>query len=404
MNQPQLPEVLDLSGELFHTDQYATYRDILEHRPVTKVRFYDGSFVWLVNRYEDVRAALSDPRLSNDPTKQSDIDLSAATGIPADLVEYFQRNMFRSDEPDHGRLRKLVSREFTMRRINALRPRIQEIAEDLVEKFAATGGGDLVGALARPLPLTVMCELLGVPEADRADFQLWSQHVVESDPAFAERNAVSYRSLFECIRSLIRRRRDEPGEDLLSALVELRDSGDSLSEDELISTAFLLLVAGIETTVNVLGTGSFLLLTHPDQLARLRADDGLPGSAVEEILRYMAPIEMTSRHTLEPVEIGGESIDAQSTVLINLAAANRDPARFTDPQSFRADRNDGSHLTFGHGIHYCLGAALARAEAEVFFDVLLKRFPAMELSVPSAELTWRHVFMRGPLELPVSWR
>ncbi|MCQ4212347.1 cytochrome P450 family protein [Streptomyces longispororuber] len=404
MNQPHLPEVLDLSSELFHTDQYATYRDILEQRPVTKVRFYDGSSVWLVNRYDDVRAALSDDRLSNDPTKQSDVDLSAATGIPADLVEYFQRNMFRSDEPDHGRLRKLVSREFTMRRINALRPRIREIADDLVEKFAATGGGDLVAALARPLPLTVMCELLGVPEEDRTDFQTWSQHVVESNPEFAERNAVSYRSLFECIRSLIRRRRDEPGDDLLSALVELRDSGDRLSEDELISTAFLLLVAGIETTVNVLGTGSFLLLDHPDQLARLRADEGLLGSTVEEILRYMAPIEMTSRHTLEPVEIGGQSIDAQSTVLINMAAANRDPARFPDPQSFRVDRNDGSHLTFGHGIHYCLGAALARAEAEVFFDVLLKRFPSLELAVDSGELTWRHVFMRGPLELPVHWR
>ncbi|KUM95287.1 hypothetical protein AQI95_43280 [Streptomyces yokosukanensis] len=404
MNQPQLPEVLDLSSELFHTDQYATYRDILEQRPVTKVRFYDGSFVWLVNRYEDVRAALSDPRLSNDPTKQSDIDLAAATGIPSDLVEYFQRNMFRSDEPDHGRLRKLVTKEFTMRRINALRPRIQEIAEDLLEKFAATGGGDLVSALARPLPLTVMCELLGVPEEDRADFQTWSQHVVESDPAFAERNAVSYRSLFECVRSLIRRRRDEPGEDLLSALVDLRDSGDHLSEDELVSTVFLLLVAGIETTVNVLGTGAFLLLTHPDQLARLRADSGLTGSAVEEMLRYMAPIEMTSRHSLEPLEIGGVSIDAHSTVLINLAAANRDPARFEDPQAFRVDRNDGSHLTFGHGIHYCLGAALARAEAEITFEVLLKHFPELELAVPTSELTWRHVFMRGPVELPVSWR
>ncbi|MEU0744383.1 cytochrome P450 [Streptomyces sp. NPDC006134] len=404
MNQPHLPEVLDLGSELFHTDQYATYRDLLEQRPVTKVRFYDGSFVWLVNRYEDVRAALSDPRLSNDPTKQSDVDLSAATGVPDDLAEYFQRNMFRSDEPDHGRLRKLVTREFTMRRINALRPRIQEIAEDLLEKFAATGGGDLVSALARPLPLTVMCELLGVPEEDRANFQIWSQHVVESNPAFAERNAVSYRSLFECVRSLIRRRRDEPGEDLLSALVDLRDSGDRLSEAELISTVFLLLVAGIETTVNVIGTGAFLLLTHPGQLALLRADGALLGSAVEEVLRYMAPIEMTSRHTLEPVEIGGVSIDAGSTVLINLAAANRDPARFEDPQSFRVGRNDGSHLTFGHGIHYCLGAALARAEAEVAFGVLLKRFPALDLAVPAAELTWRHVFMRGPVELPVSWR
>ncbi|MER6998700.1 cytochrome P450 [Streptomyces sp. NPDC000410] len=404
MTQPQLPEVLDLGSELFHTEQYATYRDLLEQRPVTKVRFYDGSFVWLVNRHEDVRAALSDPRLSNDPTKQSDIDLSAATGIPDDLAEYFRRNMFRSDEPDHGRLRKLVSREFTMRRINALRPRIQEIAEDLLEKFAATGGGDLVGALARPLPLTVMCELLGVPEEDRADFQTWSQHVVESDPAFAERNAVSYRGLFECIRSLIRRRRDEPGEDLLSALVELRDCGDRLSEAELVSTVFLLLVAGIETTVNVIGTGAFLLLTHPGQLARLRADGALMGSAVEEILRYMAPIEMTSRHTLAPVEIGGVPIAAQSTVLINLAAANRDPARFEDPQSFRVDRNDGSHLTFGHGIHYCLGAALARAEAEIAFAALLKHFPTIELAVPTTALTWRHVFMRGPVDLPVAWR
>ncbi|MBA9050680.1 MULTISPECIES: cytochrome P450 family protein [Streptomyces] len=403
MNQPQLPEIPALNSELFHTDQYATYREILEQRPVTRVRFYDGSLVWLVNRHEDVRAALTDPRLSNDPMKQSDIDLSAATGIPADLIEYFQRNMFRSDEPDHGRLRKLVTREFTVRRINALRPRIRQIADDLLEKFAATGGGDLVEALARPLPLTVMCELLGVPEEDRADFQTWSQHIVESSPEFAERNAVSYRSLFECVRSLIRRRRDEPGDDLLSALVDLRDVADRLSENELISTVFLLLVAGIETTVNVLGTGTFLLLTHPGELARLRADGALLGPAVEEMLRYMAPIEITSRHTLEPVEIGGVSIDAQSTVLINLAAANRDPARFEDPQSFRVDRNDGGHLTFGHGIHYCLGAALARAEAEVTFEALLERFPDLRLAASASDLTWRHAFMRGPVELPVSW-
>ncbi|MGW7411703.1 cytochrome P450 family protein [Streptomyces sp. NPDC054863] len=404
MNQPHLPEVLDLAGEHFHTDQYATYRELLEQRPVTRVRFYDGSLVWLVNRYEDVRAALSSPLLSNDPTKQTDIDLSAATGIPDDLSEYFRRNMFRSDEPDHGRLRKLVTREFTVRRINALRPRIQQITEDLLEKFAATGGGDLVAALARPLPLTVMCELLGVPEEDRTDFQTWSQHVVESDPAFAERNAASYRSLFGCVRSLVRRRRDEPGEDLLSALVVQHDSGDRLSEAELISMVFLLLVAGIETTVNVLGTGAFLLLTHPGQLAAVRADDALVGPAVEEVLRYMAPIEMTSRHSLEPVEIGGVSIDAHSTVLINLAAANRDPARFEDPQSFRVERNDGSHLTFGHGIHYCLGAALARAEAEIAFGLLLKRFPELELAVPAQDLTWRHMFMRGPVALPVGWR
>ncbi|MFE9429222.1 cytochrome P450 [Kitasatospora sp. NPDC006697] len=404
MQPQQLPEVLDLTSELFHVDQYATYRDVLEQRPVTRVRFHDGTFVWLVSRHDDVRAALGDARLSNDPAKNTALDLAAAKRIPADVAEYFHRNMFRSDEPDHGRLRKFVSGEFTMRRINALRPRIREITGELLDGFAGDRRADLVNAFAYPLSLTVICELLGVPEEDREDFRTWARHVVVSNPALQERHASSYRDLFRLVRGLVRRRQAEPGPDLLSALVGVRDSGDRLSEAEVVSMVFLLLEAGVETTVNMLGTGAFLLLSHPEQLARIRADGDLMAPAVEEVLRYMAPIEIATRHALEPLEIGGVRIAAHSTVMLNLAAANRDPARFADPQSFRITRREGSHLAFGHGIHFCLGAALARAEADTAFTLLLSRLPGLELAVHTEELIWRQAFLRGPVRLPVSWR
>ena len=314
-------------------------------------------------------------------------------------------HMLNSDPPDHERLRRLVSKAFTARRVEGLRPRITAITTTLLDDMSALGARaevDLLASFAFPLPITVICELLGVPVADRDDFRTWSATAV-SDTAPRELSRAHGAALIRYFMTLLAAKRREPADDLLSALIAARDDADRLSEDELVSMAFLLLVAGHETTVNLIASGVLALLLNPAELDRLRADPSLIGGAVEEFLRYVSPVSNTTfRQAAETLEIGGARISRGDPVLVALSAANRDPARFGDPDRLELGRDSSGHLAFGHGIHYCLGAPLARLEAEIAFAGLLARFGSIRLAVPANTLRWRpSTLIHGLEALPV---
>jgi cytochrome P450 len=311
-------------------------------------------------------------------------------------------HMLNSDPPDHERLRRLVNKAFTARRVERLRPRITAITTELLDGMSTRPEVDLLASFAFPLPITVICELLGVPAADRDDFRTWSATAV-SDTASLELSQAHAGALVRYFTALLAAKRHEPADDLLSALIAARDDGDRLSENELVSMAFLLLVAGHETTVNLIASGTLALLLNPGELARLQADPSLLGGAVEELLRYVNPVNnATFRFAAEPVEIGGVRIRQGDLVLVALSSANRDPSRFGDPDRLDVGRDNSGHLAFGHGIHYCLGAPLARLEAEIAFSHLLARFGSMRLAVPAGSLRWRPSSLIHGLEsLPV---
>jgi len=310
--------------------------------------------------------------------------------------------MLNSDPPDHGRLRRLVNRAFTARHVERLRPRISAITAGLLDDLPARSEVDLLASFAFPLPITVICELLGIPTSERDDFREWSTTVV-SNTAIPDVMYAHATAMVGYFRALLAAKRHEPTDDLLSALITARDSDDSLSEDELVSMAFLLLVAGHETTVNLIASGVLALLLNPRELDRLRADPSLIGGAVEELLRYTAPVShATFRCAAEPVEIGGVWIGRGDAVFVALSGANRDPARFGDPEGLNLGRDSSGHLAFGHGIHYCVGAPLARLEAEIAFAALLDRFAGIRLAVPAESLRWRPSTLIHSLEaLPV---
>ena len=310
--------------------------------------------------------------------------------------------MLNSDPPDHHRLRTLVSKAFTARRVEQLRPRITAITASLLDGMSAERQVDLLAAFAFPLPVTVICELLGVPVADQDRFRAWSASIVSAtvEPEVFTEHATAMLAYF---RDLVAARRREPADDLLSALISARDEGDRLSEDELLSMAWLLLVAGHETTVNLIAGGMLALLLHPAELARLRAEPALLGRAVEELLRYTSPVnDATFRFAGEPLDLDGVAIGPGEVVLVSLSGANRDPARYPDPEGLDLGRDSGGHVAFGLGIHYCLGAPLARLEAEIAFRGLLERYGEMALAVRPDELRWRPSSLIHGLEaLPI---
>ncbi|MEU7278547.1 cytochrome P450 [Streptomyces sp. NPDC045431] len=393
-------ETVDLGayGEEFNADPYPYYAKLRASGPVHHVRTRLGHEVWLVVGHAEARAALADPRLSKSP---------AAAGLERMLDEQLiGPHLLVVDPPDHTRLRKLIAREFTGRRVEALRPRVQAITDKLLDAMDGTERrADLVDALAFPLPITVICELLGVPAADRARFRAWSTEIVAPTGADPELEAIH--ALAAYLDELIEDKRcSGPTDDLLSALLRTRaEDGDRLSSAELRAMAYLLLIAGHETTVNLISNGVRALFAHPEQLAALRADFGLLDGAVEEVLRYDGPVETaTARFALEPVPVGDTVIPAGDCVLVGLAAGDRDAARFPDPDRFDIRRDTGGHLAFGHGIHYCLGAPLARLEARVALRALLERFPSLELDPSAGPLDWLPgLLMRGVRRLPVRW-
>ncbi|WP_406689153.1 cytochrome P450 [Saccharopolyspora sp. ID03-671] len=393
----------------FAQNLHARYAELREAGPVHRLVNESGLPVWVVTRYDEARALLADPRLGKDAqtifrlvmdrfapdSEQPGSDDGRFAGAGFDM------HMLNMDPPDHTRLRKLVVKAFTARRIEALRPRIEEITEELLSAMADQSEVDFLDAFAFPLPIRVICELLGVDESRRDDFRLWTNRLLDDLDAEASVQAAS--EMAQYLAELLATKREHPGDDLLTALIEVSEDEDRLSEAELISMVFLLLVAGHETTVNLIGNGVLALLTHPDQFARLRADPGLVDAAVEEMLRFDGPLMHTTfRFTTEPITVGGTEIPAGEFVWAGLAAADRDSRRFPEGDAFDITRDTQGHLAFGHGIHFCLGAPLARMEAQVALRGLLAHFPGLELATAPEDLTRRSSsLIHGLRSLPV---
>ncbi|MFF0199775.1 cytochrome P450 [Streptomyces sp. NPDC005017] len=394
-----MTEVIDLGryGDAFRTDPHPVYAELRERGPVHRVRPPGAEAEhesWLVVGYEEAREALADPRLAKDPAK---------LGMTFLDEEHIGKYLLSVDPPDHTRLRSLVSRAFTARRVEQLRPRVQQITDDLLDAMLPRAGADLVESFAFPLPITVICELLGIPEMDRAEFRKISTEVVAPSSPGSEYDAVL--SLAAYLTELIEDKRSGgPSDDMLSDLIRTTaEDGDRLSASELRGMAYLLLIAGHETTVNLITNGVHALLTHPGQLADLRADMGLLDGAVEEMLRWEGPVEnATFRFAAEPLEIAGVPIAQGESVLVGLTAADRDPARYPDADRFDIRRDPRGHVAFGHGIHYCLGAPLARLEGRIAVRTLLERAPGLALDGPAGE--WLPgMLIRGVRTLPVRW-
>jgi pimeloyl-[acyl-carrier protein] synthase len=391
---PFLPE--------FHADPYPVYRRLRDEDPVH--RTLPG--FWMLTRYDDVLAVLRDARFGREgfvPFLEQIYGSPGETGAPP-------RSMLFQDPPDHTRLRGLVNKAFTPRVIEGMRPHIQDIVDGLLDCVEGSGAMDLIEDLAYPLPVTVICEMLGVPVVDHAAIRQWSADVARSLDAIGltaaqdvvDRGRAGRRALGKYFLQLVGERRRRPQSDLLSALIAAEEQGDKLSEGELISTCILLFIAGHETTVNLIGNGMLALLRHPDQLRLLQSDPSLIGSAVEELLRYDSPVQRTGRVNTEDVEVGGRVIGKGSLVVTAIGAANRDPAQFSDPDRLDITRRDNRHLAFGFGIHFCLGAPLARVEGQLASGTLLRRLPRLTLATTAPE--WRESStLRGLKTLPLTF-
>ncbi|WP_435846179.1 cytochrome P450 family protein [Streptomyces diacarni] len=365
--------------------------------PVQRVRGgSSGHTSYLVTGYAEARQALGDPRLSKDTAaffadKQSSRRLHPAVA----------RSMLAGDPPRHTRLRKLVTKAFTTGAVDALRPFIAQVTAALLDQWPAPGRVDVIADLAMPLPVTVICELLGVPEADRPQVRRWSADLFAAGRP--ERIDAASHKIAAYMTNLIAEKRDRPGDALLDHLILVRDGAEQLSEEELVSLAVLLLVAGHETTTNFLGSALLALLQQPADLERLRRDPDLVPGALDELLRHSSPVSTaTFRYTTEPLALGGVEIPAGAPVQVAIGSANRDPERFASPDRIDLGRNAGGHLAFGHGIHRCVGAPLARAEAELALRAVFARFPEIRLAVPPEQVAWRPTrLVHGPAALPV---
>jgi hypothetical protein len=389
---------------------YPVYRRLRESDPV----YLSPGGAYLLTRYDDIVEVLRDPRFSSDPMNAAGREeapgrrplVSQVTTDP----EGRPRVMLFADPPDHTRLRTIVNKAFTARTVEAMRPRIQALLDELLEPAADTGVMDVMEELAYPLPVIVICEMLGVPAQDRDSFKGWSRGIAgildPIDPETAEARAMelapSFIQLVQYFTNLIDERRQRPRDDLLSALIAAEEAGDKLSASELMGMCILLFIAGHETTMNLIGNGTLALLRNPDQLSALREDPSLVRNAAEELLRYDSPVQLTARTALEDLEVGGTIVRKSQQVVTLLGAANRDPAHFPDPDRLDLRRPDIRHLSFGGGHHFCLGAPLARVEGQVTFSTLARRFPGIALA---AEPEYRPTFtLRGLKELRVALR
>ena len=385
----------------FVEDPYPTYHVLRSQDPV----HHSPLGFWVLTRYADVIAMLRDPRLVKEPIAAF-VAARFGMAVPPGLG----LSMLDRDPPDHTRLRGLVSKAFTPKALESLRPRIQQIVDGLLDQLEARGEMDLIEEFAYPLPVIVICEMLGVPVRDHERFKEWGLDIARGldaimlppDSEVGRRSMVGRRALAEYFRELIAGRRAAPREDMLSALIAAEEAGDKLDEDELLATCILLLVAGHETTVNLIGNGTLALLRHPEQLRRLREDPALIGSAIEELLRYDGPVQRTARIPSEDITIGGRTIPRGEMVMPFLGAANRDPAQFPDPDRLDITRTDNRHIAFGMGIHFCLGAPLARMEGQIAINTLLRRLPKLALAGQRPEHR-QSLTLRGLVSLPVAF-
>jgi cytochrome P450 len=399
---------LDAWGAYDQDNPFPIFAEVRQHGPVHHVTLADGHGAWLVLGYEEAKTLLSDARLSKDMQAAFASDSGVlAEGLPG---REFARHMLAVDPPDHTRLRRLVSAAFSLRRVEKLEPAVCAIVDDLLDRIAELGPDtrvDLVSAFAFPLPFTVICELLGVPEEDRTTFGqcLTAMSSPTLTPEQYERAKQASDAVVALLRGLVETKRQHPGDDLVTGLIRARDGDECLDEQELLASILQLIIAGYDTTASLIGNGVVALLRHPDQLAALQSDRDAFPSAVEELLRYDAPVpHATFRYARENVDVDGITIPAGEQVIISLASANRDPERFSDPDGLDVHRSDQRHIAFGHGIHFCLGAPLARMEGRLALGTLFRRFPELRLAVPVEQLHWGHgdgLVLRGLSELPV---
>jgi cytochrome P450 PksS len=389
-----------LDSPRFKANPYPDYARLRTESPTyrNKVAFWLPA-IWIVTRYDDVVSILKDSRFSKDY-------ISAYPWIPSSIRAMF-RNLLSIDPPDHTRLRSLVQKAFTPRLIEGLRGRIQGICDDLLDRFRSGEPIELIEAYALPVPLTIISDLLGVPLEDRRRFGPWTKKVAAASASASVvdflRALPALARLSRYVRELVTLRHASPQDDLITALVRAEESGDRLTEDEIVSMVVLLLLAGHETTVHLIASGALTLMQYPRQRMRMQATPELRASAIDEILRYASPVEFaTPRITLEDVTIGSVTIPRGELVGVSLGSANHDESQFPDPETFDIAREPNRHVAFGMGSHFCLGAALARLEGEIALTTLFRRFPGLRLAVPSDSLRWRRsLAVRGLRELPV---
>jgi cytochrome P450 len=399
---------IDMFDPAFKADPYPTYARLRAESPVHPVKLPDGRRAWLVSRYGDAMAALKDPRLVRTWRRVMSPEQLASMPAESKQSRLFEKNMIFSDPPEHTRLRTLVQKAFTVSLVEQLRDRVQRIADELLDAVADRGQMDLIDDYAFPLPILVIAEMLGIPPSDRGRLRTWTEAMVPG--AFhgkerMERMAQSIAEFAAYLMSLCEERRRAPAGDLISALVHAEERGDKLDQDELLSMVMLLVVAGHETTVNLLGNAMLALFDHPDQLALLQRDPSLVKGAVEELLRYDGPVALiVTLYASEDVEIGGSLVPKGENVMVLLGSADRDGAGIEAPEKLDITRPESKHLAFGHGIHYCVGAPLARMEGQIGIATLLHRLPGLQLAVPRASLEWRpSAIVRGVRSIPVKF-
>ncbi|WUJ72133.1 cytochrome P450 [Kribbella soli] len=375
------------------------FEDLAAEGPVQRLMLFTGVPVCLITGYAETRELLAHPDVVRSP-----LDGPHRDTVMDDLINRTERHMLGANPPDHTRLRKLVTAAFTRRRIDALEPRIREIATGLLDEMAVAGDRvDLVNAYSYPLPITVICELIGIPPVRREDFRQWSSVFVNASMHTADEYVEATTLMLDFVHELIVQKQQAPTDDLLSGLIAARDGGDRLSEDELTSMIFLLLAAGHETTVSLITNGVHALLRHPDQLELLKAEpDRLP-AAVEELLRYDGPLQAAIPYIAQaPIDIAGSRIEAGEVIVFALLPANRDPRKVERPDELDITRPDSAHLAFGHGIHHCLGAPLARLEGRIALGMLFERFPDLRLAEPERDpVRTPGLLMNAIRELPV---
>jgi cytochrome P450 len=389
-----------------HANPYRFYHHLRASDPIHR----DEQYGWVLSRHADVVAALRNPHMSAERARLGKVEIPEhVRELVAPALRAFMRQMLFLDPPDHTRLRSLVNKAFTPRAVEAMRQQVQVIVDELLDEIAASGTtADMINQFAYPLPVVVIAQMMGVPRADHAQFTAWTAELgaliggTALTPERAPQALGSVLQMMAYFRQIIEDHRAHPRDDLLQALIDAEDRGDVLSEDELLGNCMLLLAAGHGTTTHLIGNGLAALFRHPDQWARLVARPELAASAVTEILRYDGTVQMTSRIAREPVTIGGRQIEAGENIVTVLAAANRDPAQFPDPDRLDLTRAENRHVAFGHGIHYCVGAPLAQIEGQVALENIARRLPHLRCAIPLDELDWTPgVTFRGLSTLPV---
>jgi cytochrome P450 len=402
---------VNIAASEFKADPFPFYRRLRELAPVYRVKLPDRQMAWLVTRYDDVVTVLTDERFAKDVFRVLSKEQLAAspwiTKLLTPLLMPLAHHMLNRDPPDHTRLRALVQQAFSPRLVEGMRGRIETLADELLDRVIRRGRMDLIADYALPIPTTIIAEMLGVPVDDRHKFHRWSSAMLSAGASrFGLLRAMPSAWLFmRYIRKLIANRRANLSDDLISALITAKEASERLNDDELLSMILLLIVAGHETTVNLIASGMLALLEHPDQLERLRSDPGLIKPGVEELLRYTAPVETaTERFACEEVELAGVKIAKGDLVIAAIASANRDESQFINPDALDITREPNKHLAFGQGIHFCLGASLARLEGQTAINTLLARTRDLHLTIDPSTLRWRSgLVLRGLKALPVSF-